>query len=1441
VSILRFKLETGVGYLKTSTGYLLLEASGVPSGLPSILATLGYTTQTLGTGLTLGTNWFPYNLLGKTPLVGQAVQLANGAISMPGADGSNFGANICTAQKVGTSWAGVAYGGGFYAEATMAFTLAPSPPAPAFPYPTFWAHEIDYAAQIGGGSIQWVGQAAGYQHYIELDQLETVPASSPYISRAGCISWQGNPAVSTNHYPQPNSLTLAPVDMTQPHRYGILVVPATSTTQGYFQNFLDGVAVSYLVGSPSPVQWSLYNPAAPPTGTVQDLAVFDQSHLPLILGTALNMPATVYAASVWQKSSAGNRTGPIPTTTSITPNPVLQGGATFNLTVNGTNFNRLATVYWGSTALTTTYINASQLVASVPSTLIASAGSIAVTVRNQNSAFAVSNATTMTIQASFTVAINSSGLMVSGPTLAPVELRGSNMTGLEGQLIGGSWPNNAWGSLSGFGGPPWATYKTWNYNTVRIPLNVACFLNINMGVLTGGSAAAARWTANNVPGDPTLIYRGQVITAINNARAIGCAPIIEAHWSAPAFILGGVTKYMGAFDQPMFMDYDTTFFFWTADTATGFKDATGANTTGVVAWLQDTFGPGGPQYNAAYGGASGINDIIFELFNEPYFDQANCNYNTAYNGTGSSQTALQVMKSGGWCSSYRNQFNNGTGTGGIGCPNAYCGAVGAGQTNISNVDTYGFNYWWRVAGYQQVLAGIRALGATNVIMVNGRTFSSKQSDIPSIYTTDTLSPPQVGTCMHCYQKSGTSYPGTGDTGDGTATWDTYVNQNIAGTSGIGHAIPVLITEYGNTVNTGCGISAAQPDPYIQYMEGWLDGKTKGAAGGTSWAWNNFQAGSPSPAPFGYSGTTSWTLNILSAPVTFTASTSGNQMTVSAGSGLLVGMVVSGGLVDRAVITSFGTGTGGLGVYTISYAVNQTSTTFTGHTWMPLNGHGQTEYNWSASGFYPAGHWVAATKTLQMIYPLTDAVTSANARHHWAYYDGTNAVQYQIPIVALGGSYPYVFTIDSASAALGMTIGQGWGSTNYGVLTWAPTGAVTSHVVTVTITDQQRNAVQAVFTLSTSSATAHFVFLDALSGSDSGAGTYGAPWQTLQKACGSTYVATGSGAGAICYLKPTATYATSGVKYTDSTDINPGPWFEMNVTRKPVALIGLGGQAKLDWTSGVVGLAIGTAANDFFVAYLNPDGYSSTSNQKWMAIYSAAGPLRLVDWNCTWSNSGYGTSGTDNATGHFATDIGGSSLRSYIALLNFTETNRQSGSTGNNYPGHSLYSCDHWVSDGFTINMPTATFDSICYAKGTNTNFEMRNHFINVGTSGSGGVCSTPGFFATGEPTSTSGEVRYCYIGQNATGTNQKIGTQSGTYGTFYLNRNTLIGQFQNGFGGTGVYQNNVVQTTGTPIPTGGGSTSSGNVTGTSGIINSTTLQLQGSALSSVGTAGAQIG
>jgi Big-like domain-containing protein/IPT/TIG domain-containing protein/beta-propeller repeat-containing protein len=71
---------------------------------------------------------------------------------------------------------------------------------------------------------------------------------------------------------------------------------------------------------------------------------------------------------------------PLPTISGLSPFVADVGGAGFTLTINGTNFYPEAAVTWGSTALTTTYVSATQLTALVPASLIASTGSAELTV-----------------------------------------------------------------------------------------------------------------------------------------------------------------------------------------------------------------------------------------------------------------------------------------------------------------------------------------------------------------------------------------------------------------------------------------------------------------------------------------------------------------------------------------------------------------------------------------------------------------------------------------------------------------------------------------------------------------------------------------------------------------------------------------------------------------------------------------------------------------------------------------------------------------------------------------------------------------------------------------------------------------------------------------------------------------------------------------------------
>jgi hypothetical protein len=91
---------------------------------------------------------------------------------------------------------------------------------------------------------------------------------------------------------------------------------------------------------------------------------------------------------------------PAPVISSLSPAFTSADGAAFTLTVNGTGFTANSTVNWGATALTTTYVSATQLTAPVAAAEIASAGTSPVTVVTPAPGGGTSNALTFEIDSS---------------------------------------------------------------------------------------------------------------------------------------------------------------------------------------------------------------------------------------------------------------------------------------------------------------------------------------------------------------------------------------------------------------------------------------------------------------------------------------------------------------------------------------------------------------------------------------------------------------------------------------------------------------------------------------------------------------------------------------------------------------------------------------------------------------------------------------------------------------------------------------------------------------------------------------------------------------------------------------------------------------------------------------------------------------------------------
>jgi hypothetical protein len=98
---------------------------------------------------------------------------------------------------------------------------------------------------------------------------------------------------------------------------------------------------------------------------------------------------------------------PVPAIGGLSPAFASAGGAAFTLTVSGSGFVSNSTVYWGSTALTTTYGSATTLTAQVPAADIASAGTTSITVQTPTPGGGTSNSLQFEVD---------SGTSGSGPT-----------------------------------------------------------------------------------------------------------------------------------------------------------------------------------------------------------------------------------------------------------------------------------------------------------------------------------------------------------------------------------------------------------------------------------------------------------------------------------------------------------------------------------------------------------------------------------------------------------------------------------------------------------------------------------------------------------------------------------------------------------------------------------------------------------------------------------------------------------------------------------------------------------------------------------------------------------------------------------------------------------------------------------------------------------------
>ncbi len=246
---------------------------------------------------------------------------------------------------------------------------------------------------INGSTINWNGIALTTTFGSSSQLTAVVPAAN--------IATAGTAAVSV-FTPAPGGgtsaallFTISTIIVNNPMPVTTAINPNTAIAgSGAFtltvtgSNFVTGSVVNW---NGVPLATTFINPT-------QLTAVVAASNI----NAAGTVPVTVFTPLPGGGTSATQvftitANNPLPTLSSLSPNNATAGSASFTLTVNGTNFISGSAIRWNGVSLTTTYVNATQLTATVPAANITTVSTAAITVFTALPGGGTSNSLTFTI------------------------------------------------------------------------------------------------------------------------------------------------------------------------------------------------------------------------------------------------------------------------------------------------------------------------------------------------------------------------------------------------------------------------------------------------------------------------------------------------------------------------------------------------------------------------------------------------------------------------------------------------------------------------------------------------------------------------------------------------------------------------------------------------------------------------------------------------------------------------------------------------------------------------------------------------------------------------------------------------------------------------------------------------------------------------------------
>ncbi len=405
------------GYTWSATGIpkgLSLSAGGLLSGTPTLVGTFPFpvtvkdsagATATINVSLTVANPTpaisalnpssitaagaaFTLTVNGSGFIAGAVVRWNNAALTTKVVNATQLTASVTAPLIASATTVVVTVLSGGNTSIAANFTVDPLPvpailslsPASAVATGAAFTLTVNGTNFLPGSVVQWDGS-----------RLVTTVVNATQVTAAvtaALIAAAGNPAITV----------VSPGGVSSPVTFSVNPLPPPAITSlnpssatAYSAAFTLTVnGTGFLTGAV--VQWNSTSLVTKVVSATQLTASVPAS----LINGAGTVPVAVVSGGNISGTANFTLTPQPPTLTTLSPASAIATGPALSMTVNGTNFAQNAIVQWNGSALSTSFISATQLSAYIPASLVAMAGTATVAV---NSAGTTTSTVTFTINA----------------------------------------------------------------------------------------------------------------------------------------------------------------------------------------------------------------------------------------------------------------------------------------------------------------------------------------------------------------------------------------------------------------------------------------------------------------------------------------------------------------------------------------------------------------------------------------------------------------------------------------------------------------------------------------------------------------------------------------------------------------------------------------------------------------------------------------------------------------------------------------------------------------------------------------------------------------------------------------------------------------------------------------------------------------------------------